>query len=403
MTSTGAPAAAKGSWGEVFLAFLGLGLTAFGGPIAHLGYFREAFVVRRGWLSEAAYGDIVALCQFLPGPASSQTALALGRLRAGYGGAFAAWLGFTAPSAALMILFAYVAPQASRWIGGGWVHGLKIAAVAVVAQAVLAMGRTLAPDRPRAALMVAAAVLSLVWASPLSQFACLAAGAAVGAMRLRAVGEGGASGSPSVAGRRRVGAAWLALFAALLVVGPLLAGLTGDHGLDLFARFFRTGALVFGGGHVVLPLLQAEVVRPGWIDQDAFLAGYGAVQAAPGPLFTFAAYLGAAMRPAPNGVAGGLLCLAAMFLPSFLLVFGVWPFWERVRRFAAAQGALRGANAAVTGLLLAVLYDPLWTGAIQAPKDAAVLAVAAGSLLAFRAPPWVVTLFCAAAGAVTAG
>jgi chromate transporter len=317
-----------GSALEVFLAFLRLGLTSFGGPVAHLGYFRAEFVERRRWLGDAAFTDMVALCQFLPGPASSQTGLMIGLSRAGYGGAAAAWLGFTTPSAVLMVLFAFAAPGLSRLIGGDWLHGLRLAAVAVVAQAVLAMSRTLAPDRERATIAVAAALAAL-WAPPaVTQLAVIGAGLLLGLVLLRGGGEAARPELPVVVGRR-AGVAALALFAALLVGLPFLASATGAHALDLFARFYRVGSLVFGGGHVVLPLLQAEVVPTGWVSQTAFLSGYGAAQAVPGPLFSFAAYLGATMGPAPNGWAGAALCLVAIYAPSFLLVLGVTPFWKR--------------------------------------------------------------------------
>ena len=376
---------------EVFWAFLKLGLTSFGGPIAHLGYFRAEFVERRRWLDEATYVDMVALCQFLPGPASSQTGMMIGLSRAGYGGGLAAWLGFTTPSAIAMVLFALEAPLLTHWVGGGWLHGLRLAAVAVVAQAVLAMARTLAPDRARATMAVLAAVAVLWVASPLIQLAVIAAGLVVGAGLLRAEGGAERPKLPIIVGPR-MGAAALVVFAALLFGLPALAAASGDHGLDLFARFYRVGSLVFGGGHVVLPLLQAEVVPPGWIKPDAFLAGYGAAQAVPGPLFTFAAYLGAAMGPAPNGWAGAAICLTAIFLPSFFLIVGVLPFWNALRSRPRAQGALMGANAAVVGLLGAALYNPVWTSAVTGPVDVGLVLAAFVALTAWRAPPWLVVV-----------
>ena len=396
------PAAAgrKGAALEVFAAFLKLGLTSFGGPIAHLGYFRAEFVERRRWLSEAAFVDVVALCQFLPGPASSQTGLMLGMARAGYGGAAAAWLGFTMPSAIAMTLFALGAPMLTGVAGGGWLHGLRLAAVAVVAQAVLGMARQQASGRAKASIAVAAALASLWVTSPLIQLAVIAGGLAVGALVLRG-GEAADAGALPVRVGRRAGALALAGFVALLTGLPALAAATGDHGIDLFARFYRVGSLVFGGGHVVLPLLQAEVVPPGWVSHDAFLAGYGAVQAMPGPLFTFAAYLGAAMGPAPNGWAGAAICLVAIFLPSFFLVIGVAPFWNALRRRPQAQGALMGANAAVVGLLGAALYNPVWTSAVTSPLDVGLVLAAFALLTAWRAPPWVVVALSAiAAGLV---
>ena len=378
--------------------FLKLGLTSFGGPVAHLGYFRQEFVERRRWLSEASFVDIVALCQFLPGPASSQTGLMIGLSRAGYGGAAAAWLGFTMPSALAMVLFAFAAPALSRTLGGAWMHGLRLAAVAVVAQAVLALTRSLAPDRERATLAVAAALAALLLPSALTQLGVIAAGLALGLALLRPDQDAPRPELPVMVGRR-AGAAALALFAALLFGLPLAASATGSHGLDLFARFYRVGSLVFGGGHVVLPLLQSQVVPPGWIDQRAFLAGYGAAQAVPGPLFTFAAYLGAAMGPAPNGWAGAAICLGAIFLPSFFLVVGVAPFWNALRRRREAQGALMGANAAVVGLLAAALYNPVWTSVVSTPTDVAVVLAAFLLLTAWRAPPWLVVALSALAAA----
>jgi chromate transporter len=385
---------------EVFWAFLRLGLTSFGGPVAHLGYFRHEFVERRRWLDEPTFVDIVALCQFLPGPASSQTGLMIGLSRAGYGGALAAWLGFTTPSALAMVLFAFAAPALSKTLGAAWMHGLRLAAVAVVAQAVLAMNRSLAPDRARASLAVAAALAALWAPSAYTQLAVIGAGLAIGGLVLR--GELGQArpALPAMVGHR-VGALSLAVFAALLIGLPVAAGVTGDHGLDLFARFYRVGSLVFGGGHVVLPLLQTEVVTPGWMSQAAFLSGYGATQAVPGPLFTFAAYLGAAMGPAPNGWAGAAICLVGIFLPSFFLIVGVAPFWNALRGRREAQGALMGANAAVVGLLAAALYNPVWTTAVTSLVDAGLVLVAFLLLAAWRAPPWlVVALSAVAAGLI---
>ncbi|HZZ36309.1 MAG TPA: chromate efflux transporter [Caulobacteraceae bacterium] len=389
-------------WLEVFVAFLRLGLSAFGGPIAHLGYFHRAFVERRRWLDEASYGDIVALCQFLPGPASSQTGILIGLSRGGYAGAVAAWVGFTLPSAVLMVAFAYAAPAISGAIGGGWLHGLKLAAVAVVAQAVLAMLRAQAPDAPRATLAVAMAAATLALASPYAPLAAILVGAAVGLALMRD-GEREARPALPLKVTRPVALAALALFAGLVVGLPLAAAASGDRGLDEAARFFRVGSLVFGGGHVVLPLLQREVVDAGWVDPNAFLAGYGAAQALPGPLFSVAAYLGAVMRQPPTGLAGAAICLGAIFLPSFLLVFGVAPFWEALRRNALAQGALKGANAAVVGVLMAALYDPVWTGSVGRPLDVAVVGVDFLLLTAWRAPPWLVVIGSAVAGVVLNG
>jgi chromate transporter len=376
---------------EVFLAFLRLGLTSFGGPVAHLGFFRAEFVERRRWLDEAAYVDIVALCQFLPGPASSQVGMALGIRRAGLLGALAAWLGFTAPSAIAMTLFAYGVARLGDLGDAAWLHGLKIVAVAVVAQAVWGMARTLCPDRARASLAVRAAVLTLAVPSAAGQIGAILLGGIVG-WRLLPGSSDGPAHSLAVSIGRRTSIAALCLFFGLLIGLPLLAAATGDHTLRLIDSFYRSGSLVFGGGHIVLPLLQAEVVPPGWVGNDAFLAGYGAAQAVPGPLFTFAAYLGAAMGPAPNGWAGALICLLAIFLPSFLLVAGALPFWDALRRRAAVQSALRGVNAAVVGLLLAALYTPVWTSGIRAPADFALGLAALLLLAVWKVPPWLVVI-----------
>ncbi len=383
-------------YAEVFIAFLRLGLTSFGGPVAHLGFLRTEFVTRRGWLDEPAYADTVALCQFLPGPASSQVALSLGMRRAGLPGGLLAWLGFTGPSALAMLLFAEVVDRAGAVDQAPWLHGLKLVAVAVVAQAVWGMSRTLCPDRPRTTLAVAATLLALALPGVAGQLGAIALGAAVG-LRLPREPVAPAAPTPVAPLRARVAPAGaivaLAGFAALLLGLPLLAeaGL-GGHAMALVARFYRAGALVFGGGHVVLPLLQQAVVPPGWIDNSRFLAGYGAAQAVPGPLFSFAAYLGAAMAPAPNGWAGGLLCLFAIYLPSFLLLIGVLPFWDGLRARPPVRAALRGVNASVVGLLLAALYSPVWTSAVGTPADFALVLLAFLALLGWRVPPWAVVL-----------
>jgi chromate transporter len=392
------PAGPSGSWPETLAVFLKLGLTSFGGPIAHLGYFRDELVVRRRWLADSTYADLVALCQFLPGPASSQVGIAIGLTRAGWPGALAAWLGFTLPSALAMILFAYGVDAFADDVAAGWLRGLKVVAVAVVANAVWGMARTLSADRERATLTVVAAAIVLFWPGALGQVGAILLGAVIGILFLGgAAGEGG--GQLAVPIRRGVAVLCLGLFFALLIGLPILAATTDNMAVRFFDSFYRAGSLVFGGGHVVLPLLQAEVVDPGWVTRDAFVAGYGAAQAVPGPLFTFAAYLGAVMIPEPDGVAGGLLCLLAVFLPSFLLVIGVLPFWDGLRRRPQAQAALRGVNAAVVGLLLAALYDPVWTSGIQGPADFA-LAAAALLLLAFwQLPPWLVVIVTAVAGA----
>ncbi|MGD0564670.1 MAG: chromate efflux transporter [Roseiarcus sp.] len=391
--------AEAGSWpgsaSEIFLAFLKLGLTSFGGPIAHLGYFRAEFVERRRWLSERAYVDLVALSQFLPGPASSQTGFAIGLMRGGRLGALAAWAGFTLPSAILMVLFAYGAGSlADSWWGVGLLHGLKLVAVAIVAHAVLGMARSLCPDRPRASVATAALVLLLLAPGSLAQVGAIALGGVAGLALCRGGGEAIAD-EVVMPVSRRLGVACLAAFFALLALSfvPVQDGM-----LALFAAFYRSGALVFGGGHVVLPLLRDAVVAPGWVSDNAFLAGYGAAQALPGPLFTFAAYLGALSGSPPAGVAGALVALVAIFLPGMLALMGALPFWHELRALAQAQAAMRGVNAAVVGLLGAALYNPVWTSAVRAPADFAVAATGFVLLVVWRARPLVVVLLSAAAG-----
>lgn len=391
----------QGTAWEVFRAFLRLGLTSFGGPIAHLGYFHDDFVVRRRWVDEKTYADLVALCQFLPGPASSQVGIALGLSRAGYAGALTAWLGFTLPSAIALVFFAYGLAALGDTFGGGWLHGLKVAAVAVVAQAVLSMMRSLAPDRERATLAVAAAILVSAVPTTWGQIGAIILGGIVGVTFLRNAAPTDHVSLPHPISRA-VGALALVIFFALLLGLPVLVATFPSHALTLFEAFYRAGSLVFGGGHVVLPLLQASVVPPGWVTNDAFLAGYGAAQAVPGPLFTFAAYLGAVMGPQPSGWVGATLCLVAVFVPSFLLVIGALPFWEDFRRRASAQAALRGINAAVVGLLLAALYNPVWTAGIMNTGDFALGAAAFLLLFMWKTPPWLVVILCALGGAALA-
>lgn len=397
--ATAITAQPHGHWHEVLAAFFRLGLTSFGGPVAHLGYFREEFVVRRKWFEDRTYADLVALCQFLPGPASSQVGIAIGLSRAGYPGAIAAWTGFTLPSALLLVAFAYGVATIGDAAGSGWLHGLKIAAVAVVAQAVLGMMRTLAPDRERATLALAATALVLAVPSALGQIGAIALGGVAGLLFLRSR-EPVEHASLPLTVTRSAGACFLAVFFALLIGLPLLAAAFPHQSVKLFEAFYRAGSLVFGGGHVLLPLLQASVVPPGWVSNDLFLAGYGAAQAVPGPLFTFTAYLGAVMGPQPNGWAGAALCLVAGFLPSFLLVLGALPFWEGLRRLPLAQAALRGVNAAVVGLLLAALYNPIWMTGITRPADFALAAAAFLLLFMWQTPPWLVVVLCALGGAL---
>jgi chromate transporter len=392
--------APSGSVLEVLRAALRLGLTSFGGPIAHLGYFRREYVERRRWLDETTYADFVALSQLLPGPASSQLGILIGTRRAGMAGGIAAWLGFTLPSAIALVLFGLLARQADL-SSAGWVEGLKIAAVAIVAQAVYLMARVLTPDWPRRLVAVLAAVVALAWTTPFAQVAIIAGGAVVGRTLLSVLVAAPTGPEPSPVSRR-VGMLCLAAFGVLLVCLPLLVPVAGQP-LALFEAFYRSGALVFGGGHVVLPLLNTTVVDPGWVSNDQFLAGYGAAQAVPGPLFSFAAYLGAVAGPNPNGAAGATIALVAIFLPSFLLIFGALPFWDQLRGSMGFRRALTGTNAAVVGILLAALYTPVWTSAITAPIDVGIAALGLAMLLTGRVPPLVVVAFCAAAGQLVAG
>jgi len=381
----------------VFLTFLRLGLTSFGGPVAHLGYFHDEFVVRRKWLDERAYADLVALCQFLPGPASSQVGIGVGLSRAGVGGAVAAWIGFTMPSAFALILFGYGVTAFGDVASSGVLHGLKVVAVAVVAQAVWIMARNLCPDAKRATLAVLATIGVLAVPSPFTQVGAIVIGGLFGWAILRAdVPTDHVDLGVRVSRGVAIGA--LVLFFAALIGLPVLASAFPSQTMALVDSFYRVGALVFGGGHVVLPLLQSEVVGPGWVSRDAFLAGYGAAQAVPGPLFTFAAYLGTVMTGAPNGIVGGLICLLAIFASSFLLVIGAMPFWDALRRVGAVRDALLGVNAVVVGLLLAALYDPVWTSAILSAADFG-LALAAFTLLVFwKIPPWLVVILTALGG-----
>ncbi|WP_175720595.1 chromate efflux transporter [Burkholderia anthina] len=396
MNTSTVSAPSRHAW-PVFVAFLRLGLTSFGGPVAHLGYFRDAFVTRRGWLTERAYADLVGLCQFLPGPASSQVGMAIGLSRAGYAGMFAAWLGFTLPSALLMMLFAFGVHATGMPVAAGALHGLRIVSVAVIAQAVWGMARTLCPDARRVTLMAAAACIALLVPAAWLQVAVIVAAGAAGLVLLPQP-ERGAHDPLPLHVSHRAGVLWLVLFAALLVVLPFAARALDSHTLAVVDAFFRTGALVFGGGHVVLPLLQAAVVTPGWVGDSAFLAGYGAAQAVPGPLFTFSAFLGASLRDAPNGWLGAAIALVSIFAPSFLLVAGTAPFWERLRRSTRMQAALAGVNAAVVGLLVAALYHPVWSDTIVAPRDFAAALVAFVALVFWRVPPWAVVIASAALG-----
>jgi len=387
---------AGNSW-EVMCAFLKLGCTSFGGPIAHLGFFRQEFVEKRRWLDDVAFADLVALCQFLPGPASSQVGLALGWKRAGYAGALSAWLGFTLPSAILMLGFAYGIEQWRDFSQSGWVQGLKIAAVAVVAQALWQMARRLCPDAPRTAIALVAAALLLLQPSAWMQLAVIFGGALMGLSLRARTAETKPMIAPTII-PRRAGLGWLSAFFALLLFLPLAAQCWPAAWLKIADGFYRAGALVFGGGHVVLPLLERVTVGRGWLDRDTFLAGYGAAQALPGPLFTFAAYLGATINLGPRGIGGGVLALLAIYLPSALLVFGVLPQWERLRRIPIAQALLAGANAAVVGLLAAALYSPIGTSALTHPMNWLLAVIAFIGLMFANLPPWLVVLACALAG-----
>jgi chromate transporter len=387
---------------SIFRIFLRLGLTSFGGPIAHLGYFREEFVVRRKWLEDAAYADLVALCQFLPGPASSQVGIALGLSRGGLRGAVAAWLGFTAPSAVALVLFGLWFSRLGDRLGSGWLHGLKVVAVAVVAQALWGMGKSLCPDKVRATVAVGAAALVALLPSGPGQLAVIVAGGLFGWAFLRPVGVLPHTYAEDTPGKA-AGLFSLALFLSLLAALPIAAAASGRYGLELFDSFYRVGSLVFGGGHVVLPLLQSEVVPRGWVTNDAFVAGYGAAQAVPGPLFTFSAYLGSVSSETPAGWLGALIALVAVFLPSFLLVVGLLPFWERLRRYEAMQRAMLGINAAVVGLLLAAFYHPVWTSAIRSPADFCLAAAAFVALAFWKLQPWIVVILTAAAAGVRFG
>jgi chromate transporter len=390
-----------GARAEIFWTFLKLGLTSFGGPIAHLGYFREELIVRRRWLDEPAYADVVALCQFLPGPASSQVGFTLGVFR-GHGliGGLIAFLAFSVPSALILFAFAMASAALTGPVALGFQHGLKLVAVAVVAQALWGMSRTLTPDRVRAGIALAAVAIIVTFGGSLGQIAAILAGAGAGLWSCRG-GSAQPAGHLNFPVSRRDGALALLLFAALLIGLPLIGRATHSQALALFDAFYNAGAFVFGGGHVVLPLLRAQVVAPGWVSDAAFLAGYGLAQAMPGPLFTFAAYLGAAMEPSPNGGLGAIIALVAIFLPGLLLVYGMLPFWDAVRLRPSAQAALRGANAAVVGVLGAALYNPVWTSAVFTPRDFALALAGFLALSVWQAPPWAVVVSLAFAGALS--
>lgn len=371
---------------EILIVSFKLGLTSFGGPIAHLGYFHKEYIQKRQWMDEQSYAGLVALCQFLPGPASSQVGISIGVIRGGLLGGLLAWIGFTLPSLIAMVLFALLL-QGFDISNAGWIHGLKIVAVAIVAQAILGMGQKLTPDKKRVTLAIIVASITLLWQTVFSQVLVIVAAGIIGVWMYRK------SALPEISNfsvpiSRIFAVVCLVTFIGLLIALPLLRQIIDNGWLSLFDSFYRSGSLVFGGGHVVLPLVEREVVPTGWVSQADFLAGYGAVQAVPGPLFTFAAYLGAMTR----GVMGAIVATLAIFLPAFLLIIGTLPFWNSLRRSPQVQGALIGINAAVVGILLAALYNPLWTTAIMAPADFALVSILFIMLVFWKLPPWVVVI-----------
>lgn len=379
---------------EVLRVSTKLGLTSFGGPVAHLGYFHNEYIRRRKWMDERSYADLVALCQFLPGPASSQVGIGIGVMRAGLMGGVAAWIGFTLPSVIALVLFAYLL-QGFDIGNAGWIHGLKLVAVAIVAHAVLGMGQKLTPDRNRATIAIIAATVTLLWQTAISQALIIVLAGIIGLFLYKntKIPE---LPDIRVPIKRSLAVICLVLFFGLLIILPFLRGITSLQWLPMFDSFYRSGSLVFGGGHVVLPLLEREVVPMGWLSKEDFLAGYGATQAVPGPLFTFAAYLGAIM----NGWTGAIIATLGIFLPAFLLVIGALPFWDTLRRKPIIQGALVGVNAAVVGILLAALYDPIWTSSILAPADFALASILFIMLVFWKTPPWVVVIAGALGGVI---
>lgn len=391
----------KSSIKTIFLTFLVLGLTSFGGPIAHLGYFREAFVVRREWLSEKDYADLVVLCQFLPGPASSQVGFAIGLLKGGYPGAIVAWIGFTLPSALALMLFAIGINHYGSVLPTGILHGLKIAAVAIVAHAIWGMGKNLVTDRIRATIMIFAAMTVLLLPNAWVQVAVIIVAAFIGSRFLPAVTDNAVQALPQVRStQQHTALAIFSVFLLLLIGLPLLAAWSANPWLQMADSFYRAGSLVFGGGHVVLPLLQAEMLNHGWLSDDTFLAGYGAAQAVPGPLFTFAAFLGSAIGANGSPWLSGFFCLVVIFIPSFLLLIAALPFWEKLRHHAQAQTALAAVNAAVVGILLAAFYQPIWQKAIFNAMDFSIALLAFLLLNSWKLPAWALVLGCAGLGAM---
>jgi chromate transporter len=386
---------------EVLRIFLKLGLSCFGGPIAHIGYYYEEFVVRRRWIDEQAFADLVALCQFLPGPASSQVVFSIGLMRAGYIGALAAWAGFTMPSAIAMVLFAYGAGALRSPAGTGLLHGLKLVAVAIVAQAIWGMAQTLCPDRRRASIAAVTALIISFSTSSFAQIVTILFGGIAGLLLCQGAQQMVAT-RIAMPVSRKTGLVALAIFFVLLLGLPILRSLGISQGIAIFEAFYRSGALVFGGGHVVLPLLREAFVAPGWVNDNTFLAGYGAAQALPGPLFTFAAYLGAVANASPHGVPGAALGLFGIFLPGILILIGTLPFWDALRTFAGAQAMMRGVNASVVGLLGAALYNPVWTSSVNTPRDFGIALGGFVLLTAWRAPPLLVVVISAIGGILLA-
>lgn len=377
---------------ELFLISTKLGFTSFGGPVAHLGYFHEEYIRRRKWMDEKSYADLVALCQLLPGPASSQLGIGIGVMRAGVLGGVVSFIGFTFPSVIALILFALVLQSFSLG-DAGWIHGLKIVAVAIVAHAILGMAQKLAPDLKRKAIVLFALAGTLLWQSAFNQVGIIALAAMIGfIVYKKQVDHDDADTAFPIS--RSLGVGCLSLFLGLLIALPIIRELTSLQWIAMFDSFYRSGSLVFGGGHVVLPLLENEFVPSGWISEEVFLAGYGATQAVPGPLFTFAAYLGTVM----NGWQGGLIATIAIFLPAFLLILGALPFWDSLRRNAKIKGALMGVNAAVVGILIAAFYHPIWTSSIVAPIDFVFATILFSMLVFWKLPPWIVVLTGAVGG-----
>ncbi|MFC3886190.1 chromate transporter [Bacillus songklensis] len=381
-------------WLEILLVSTKLGLTSFGGPVAHLGYFRDEYVKKRNWLDERSYADLVALCQFLPGPASSQVGISIGMVRGGIVGGILSWAGFTLPSVIALVIFAYVL-QGFDAADSGWIHGLKVVAVAVVAQALLGMGKNLTPDRTRITIAVIAAVITLFYPSAVGQIMIIVIAGCIGYVLYNNADLNKVE-DMSISIRKSTGiAAWI-LFFGLLIGLPFLRQAAPSLWISMIDTFYRVGSIVFGGGHVVLPMMEREVVPPGWVSEEAFLAGYGATQAVPGPLFTFASYLGTIT----SGWRGAIIATVAMFFPSFLLVLGTLPFWNALRRRPVFQAALMGVNAAVVGILLAALYDPVWTSAIKEPADFALALLAFTLLMYWKIAPWIVVIATAVGGYV---